>query len=252
MASGKAWPRTRFAPMQRTAVLDAGMALWAARSTLCQSLVDGTARDCHIGAVGEEVNPWLLEESARWRHLLSVRPTATAAQLRLSLPNNREMVRRGLEMVSVFDYERLDEECRQLIVDEPVGDYLFAVAEIQMKVIDHQHVLLEGPTVDGDYSVMVASSPRVLELALRYWNAVLSSAFECGQERAGDPRLSDRQRQIVALMQTGMTDDAMARHLEVSVRTVRSDVAQILAALEVRSRFSAGFRLGRVESALPD
>lgn len=252
MGFDRSWPRSRFAPAQRAAVLDASMALWAARGRLCQALEDGVARDCHIGAAGDEVNLWLGEESRRWRHLLSVRPTATPAQLRLSLPHNRSMVRQGLEMVSVFDHERLDDECRQLIVDEPVGDYLFALTEAQMKIVDREVVLLDGPLVDGDYSVIVVRSAKVLDLAMRYWNAVMSSAFECGQERAVDPRLSERQLRIVRLMQTGMTDEAVARSLEVSVRTVRSEVAQILEALQVRSRFSAGFRLGRSGQALPD
>jgi DNA-binding CsgD family transcriptional regulator len=245
MATARPWPASRFRIAQRTAVLDAGMALWAARARVLQSLADGTARDCHIGGVGDEINDWLFEESPSWRHLLSVRPTGTAAQLRRSLPNNRALVDAGLEMVSVFDYERLEEECRQLIVAEPLGQYLFAVAEVQMKVIDHERVLLDGPSVGGEPSVMVCRAPAVLEAAMRYWNAVLGSAFDCGQERAAEPRLTERQRLVVGLMQDGMTDEAMARQLEVSVRTVRSDVAAVLEALQVRSRFSAGFRLGR-------
>lgn len=251
MGSDRPWPRGRFAASQRAAVLDASTALWAARRRLCQALEEGVARECHIGAAGDEVNPWLAEESTRWQHLLSVRPMATAAQLRLSLPHNREMVRGGLEMVSVFDHERLDDECRQLIIDEPVGDYLFALTESQMKIVDRDVVLLDGPIVDGDYSVIVVRSAPVLALAMRYWNAVMASAFECGRERATEPALTERQRRIVHLLQTGMTDEAMARALEVSVRTVRSDVAQILEALQVRSRFSAGFRLGRTGSLPP-
>lgn len=250
MGTDKPWPRSRFSPALRASVLDAGMALWAARGHLCRAIEDGSARDCAIGAVGDDVNPWLIEESTRWRHLLSVRPTATAAQLRLSLPHNRDMVRRGLEMVSVFDHERLDDESRRLIIEEPVGNYLFALTETQMKVVDRHIVLLDGPTVGEDPSVMVVRSPRVLDLAMRYWNAVVSSAAACGKERAADPRLSERQQRIVALMRTGMTDEAMARSLQVSVRTVRSDIAQILEALQVRSRFSAGFRLGRSETVL--
>lgn len=112
MANTQPWPRGRFAQAQRAAVMDAGMALWAVRGRLCQALEDGTATDCRIGAVGDDVNPWLLEESQRWSHLLSVRPTATIEEMRLSLPNNRAMVLRGMEMVSIFDYERVDAECR--------------------------------------------------------------------------------------------------------------------------------------------
>lgn len=245
MPSTTAWPRGRFAQAQRAAVTDAGMALWAARGRLCRALEDGTATDCHIGAVGDDVNPWLGEESTRWEHLLSVRPTATAAEMRLSMPHNRAMVRRGMQMVSIFDYDRLDAECRQLIADEPVGKYLFGVAEVQVKIINREELLLLGPERDGDYSVMVVRSLPILELAMRYWNAVMLSAFDCGQERAREPRLTERQGRVVGLLRAGLTDEAIARNLEVSVRTVRADVADLLDQLQVRSRFSAGFLLGR-------
>ncbi|QKE82547.1 helix-turn-helix transcriptional regulator [Arthrobacter sp. NEB 688] len=232
-------------------MLDAGMALWAERTRLCAELAEGGSSECRIGAVGNDVNEWLTADAVGWSHLLSVRPTATPAQLRMSLPGNRALVERGLQMVSVFDYERLDDECRRMLVEEPVGDYLFAVADIQMKVIDHERVLLEGPTVDGRFSVLEVRSARVLEQAMRYWNTVLVSAFECGRERAELGWLSERQQRVVGLMQTGMTDEAIARQLHVSVRTVRSEVAHVLETLQVRSRFSAGFRLGRGE-VLPD
>ena len=38
-------------------------------------------------------------------------------------------------------------------------------------------------------------------------------------------------------------DDAIAEALEVSVRTVRSDIADLMDALGVRSRFAAGARV---------
>jgi DNA-binding NarL/FixJ family response regulator len=55
--------------------------------------------------------------------------------------------------------------------------------------------------------------------------------------------LTPRQGQVVALMASGANDDAIAAALGVSVRTVRSDVAGILDALGVQSRFAAGVRL---------
>ena len=62
-------------------------------------------------------------------------------------------------------------------------------------------------------------------------------------EPARTPTLTSRQQQVVALLLSDLADEAVAASLGVSVRTVRSDVAAILAALGVKSRFAAGARL---------
>ncbi|WP_404352521.1 hypothetical protein LG324_06120 [Phycicoccus jejuensis] len=56
--SGRQWPGSRFAPSQRAAVTDAGMALWAERTRLCRDLEAGAGTECRIGADGNDVNEW--------------------------------------------------------------------------------------------------------------------------------------------------------------------------------------------------
>jgi len=50
----------------------------------------------------------------------------------------------------------------------------------------------------------------------------------------------DLQRTIVELLATGLTDDAIARRLGVSVRTCRRHIAAVLSSLDAASRFQAG------------
>lgn len=47
---------------------------------------------------------------------------------------------------------------------------------------------------------------------------------------------------VLRLLAEGLTDEAVARRIGVSVRTVRNDVASAMAALNARSRFQAGVR----------
>ncbi|MEU5723851.1 helix-turn-helix transcriptional regulator [Micromonospora sp. NPDC047738] len=51
---------------------------------------------------------------------------------------------------------------------------------------------------------------------------------------------NDPHRRVVALLAQGLTDDAIARRLGLSVRTVRARVARVMAELGVRTRFQAG------------
>ena len=87
------------------------------------------------------------------------------------------------------------------------------------------------------------SSGRCLDAAWRYWEAAINASFPAGDRMNTLGDLTPRQRQVVALMSTGLGDEAIAETLGVSVRTVRSDVAVLLDALGVRTRFAAGVRL---------
>ncbi|MFH8516999.1 response regulator transcription factor [Streptomyces gelaticus] len=51
-----------------------------------------------------------------------------------------------------------------------------------------------------------------------------------------------RMQVVLRLLAEGLTDDAIARRLGCSVRTVRNDVAAAMVALDARSRFQAGAR----------
>jgi len=147
-------------------------------------------------------------------------------------------------MVSVFDYYGLDTDARLLLANEPVGDYLFGRAPVQMKIVDRRFVILDGPVVDGSVSLMTIHSGACLDAAWRYWDAIVASAIPVEDAGISDlGLLTKRQRQVVALLASDLGDDAVAASLGVSVRTVRSEVAAILAALGVKSRFAAGVRV---------
>lgn len=51
---------------------------------------------------------------------------------------------------------------------------------------------------------------------------------------------------VLRMLADGMTDDAVARKLGVSVRTVRNDVASAMSALDAGSRFQAGARAAQL------
>jgi DNA-binding NarL/FixJ family response regulator/sugar-specific transcriptional regulator TrmB len=72
------------------------------------------------------------------------------------------------------------------------------------------------------------------------WHDSTPLAAEPG-ELPGDPHLSEaRIRQVVALLAQGQKDEAIARRMGVSVRTVRRLVSEAVDALHAQSRFQAG------------
>ena len=236
-------PATRMSPGSVQAVLDAAALLQMRRSEAAALAERGELTDGRIVTVGlAATQEWLRDEGDNWRENLSVRPSATVTQLRASLPINRAKVAAGARMVSVFDYTGLDTVARLLLANEPLGDYLFGRAPVQMKIIDRRFVVLEGPIIEGGMSLMTVHQGPCLDAAWRYWDAVIASCVP-PEEVPGPSVLSPRQLQVVALLMSDLGDDAIAASLGVSVRTVRSDVAAILQAVGVKSRFAAGARL---------
>ncbi len=243
-------PMTRMSPEAIQAVLDAAAVLQVRRSEAAAQAARAELTGGELVAVGNAaIQDWIQAAAPEWRENLSVRPTGSLTQLRASLPLNRTFIEAGARMVSVFDYFGLDTDARLLLANEPTGDYLFGRAPVQMKIINRSFVLLDGPSIGGSTSLMAMHSPPCMEAAWRYWDAIVASAIPV--EDAGISHLgvlTRRQRQIVALLAADLGDEAVAASLGVSVRTVRSEVAAILAALGVKSRFAAASRLARLET----
>jgi DNA-binding CsgD family transcriptional regulator len=238
-------PSTRLSGAAVQAVLDAAAAMQVRRSEAAAQASRGELTGGEVVSVGiAATHDWLHTEAANWREVLSARPAASTTQLRAGLPANRAFVASGGRMVSVFDYYGLDTDARLLLANEPVGDYLFGRAPVQMKIVDRRFVILDGPVVDGSVSLMTIHSGACLDAAWRYWDAIVASAIPVEDAGISDlGLLTKRQRQVVALLASDLGDDAVAASLGVSVRTVRSEVAAILAALGVKSRFAAGVRV---------
>lgn len=93
---------------------------------------------------------------------------------------------------------------------------------------------------------LVCSSRLAFELARR----VRTLAHAARDERYGLPRLTAREREIMALVAAGLTDKEIARRLVISGRTVKNHVHSILKKLQVPNRMQAA-ALVRSASAQP-
>ena len=226
------------------AVQDAGARLQVCRGEVAALVAAGSTGEAEIVGVGlRAANDWMAHESAQWREYHSTRTAGVVSQLRYSLPLNRLRVRGGARITTIYEASGLDANARVLVANEKLGTYRLGHVPMRLTVVDHRFVLLDGPVVDGRMTLMKVTSPVMLDLAQRYWDAVQAAVVPLSPGFAGPEALTPRQRQVVALLGSDLNDEAIAEALDVSVRTVRADVAAVLAALGVRSRFAAGARL---------
>ncbi|GAA1776812.1 hypothetical protein GCM10009795_023600 [Nocardioides hankookensis] len=225
-------------------VEDAAAALQVRRADLAARAAAGEQVGAEVVASGMgAILDWLADFSRQTRELVSTTPSVSSAQLRESLPLNRSVLRSGTRMTSLFDHEGTGYEEKVLLANEPVGTYLFGVAPVQMKIVDRRTLLIQGPVIDGDISLMKVTAPGCLDAAWHYWRTAMAHTIPFTPRSSSVDRLTARQRQVMALLAADLSDDAIASALGVSVRTVRGDVAGVLDALGVKSRFAAGVRL---------
>lgn len=235
---------SRFPPAKVQRVHDAAARLRSERGRVADSIARGVPADARIvGRGAADINRWMLAESHRWHHLLSARVDARIEQLRVSLPNNDAVVAGGLDMISLWDFERAEPEARLLLAGQDPRTYYFAFVPAQMKIIDRREVLLDGPIVHEEVTVMRVWDTGCMRAAMEYWRTIMATAYPCAAEKSGISDLSPRQQQIVRFLAVPLADEQIAERLGVSVRTVRYDVASILNALDAPNRFVAGLRL---------
>jgi len=238
-------PRSRITERDRQRVLDAAAHLQIRRSELAAQLARGEPCGARVVArTWPGIQRWIYQEVPRWSELFTVRPAGTIGQLRATLPRNREVVGNGLRMVSLWDWDGLKPGARRLLAGERLGRYLFGAGKIQMNIVDRRWALLQGPFLGGEHTLMAVTDPDCLRAAWTYWHAAVASSYPANEEEAGALEvLTPRQRQVAALLAVDTRDQAIAQTLGISVRTVRAEIADLMAALGVRSRFAAGVRV---------
>jgi DNA-binding NarL/FixJ family response regulator len=104
-----------------------------------------------------------------------------------------------------------------------------------------RHVGASVRTVGADIAAACRRRGLRSRAQLAAWTAARNAAASRRTDFAAEPRperarLSPRQAEVVSLVADGLTNDEIARSLEVSPRTVASHLAMIFGKLGVRSR----------------
>lgn len=108
-------------------------------------------------------------------------------------------------------------------------------------IIDRRVMVLAGARVRGEREFTVTDSPALIEGVYALLQAAWDAAAELRRRlRADAPHIGAPGREILRLLGSGLTDEAAARRLGVSLRTYRRRVAELMRLLDADSRFQAG------------
>lgn len=114
-------------------------------------------------------------------------------------------------------------------------------------IIDRRTMILAGAAVRGDRQFTVTTSPTLISGVLALFEAAWESADALGSCLNGDLiSIDPAYRPILRALGAGLTDEAAARHVGLSLRTYRRRVAELMRLLDSDSRFQAGVRAGEL------
>lgn len=118
---------------------------------------------------------------------------------------------------------------------------------VRMLIFDRQAGIIPMHTADNGRAALLLRGHAVVSVLVLNFDLIWSGATpsdlrvpgEVDADRTGP---SDRDRILLQLLSQGVKDEAAARHLGVSVRTLRRQIADLMARLEAGSRFEAGMQ----------
>jgi DNA-binding CsgD family transcriptional regulator len=106
-------------------------------------------------------------------------------------------------------------------------------------IVDEEQAMIAGEdSLHGDRTAWLTDRPDLLGDVLELWHRTLALSTPV-LEPGTQPPLSRRQLRVAQLLAVGEKDQAIARRLDMSARTVEREVAAILAELGARSRTEA-------------
>ncbi|WP_051724056.1 LuxR family transcriptional regulator [Micromonospora chokoriensis] len=168
-----------------------------------------------------------------------------------------ELLRRGVRSRTVYERSSLEQPgalhgLEQLVAAGQQARVLPALP-VKLYLADDRHgLLVRRPGDEGENAVLLR--PCALLDALNHlfeglWRSALPLQPATASPSSHRPPVEHGR--LVALLLSGLTDQATARQLGVGYRTAQRHIANLMAALGARTRFQAGVQAARREQHLP-
>ena len=189
----------------------------------------------------------LLDETAGPVRNLVMRMDVGSGTVEDWMSYNLEAVRAGTEQRTLYDDSVLDSPVLAATVAEwaAAGERQRVMAGIPSEFVIYGDVAVVGPEVWGDpASQYVVVRDRMLVRAfIEVFDRMWAAASPIPSRRATDEGEDDH---LLDLLSRGFKDEAIARYLGWSLRTVRRRVARLMEELGTKTRFQLGAEAVRV------
>ncbi|MER6396851.1 MULTISPECIES: helix-turn-helix transcriptional regulator [unclassified Kitasatospora] len=211
------------------------------------TLVDGGERLVGLDAIQAKLEVLTARLTSE---CLAVMPggAQSAASLAASRPLDEDALVRGVSLRTIYqDSVRNDPETlgyAQWMTGLGGRVRTAPVLPPRMLVFDRSTAVVPIDPENTRLGALCTEEPGIVASLVALFEQTWETAVPLGTHRAEDAGtgLSAGERELLRLLSTGLTDDAAAKRLGVSVRTVRRQMAALMERLDAGSRFEAGLK----------
>jgi AraC-like DNA-binding protein len=168
-------------------------------------------------------------------------------------PAEMAALARGVSVRTVYAPEALEYPSRmdhiRAMVAHGEQARTFASPPLKLIIFDRHTALLPVHPLDPEFAagaVLVHRSALLDALYMFFeliWDRAIPLPLDSSQPGAG-PQANGTAGDLIALLAAGLTDEAIARQLGISHRTLQRRIQALIDTLASRSRFQAGYQAG--------
>lgn len=191
-----------------------------------------------------------LQRGASEEVLIAAPGTSSVERHEASDAVDRELLGRGIARRTLYHDRRRDNAAlrRSVAELEPLGARFRTLPTLPFRLVvfDRSLAIVARSRDEDDRAALVVRSPELAATLARVFDAAWEFAaplHAAGAEE--EPSLSAVQRSILQGLAAGLTDEALAARLDLSVRTCRRHIAGLFELLGAESRFQAGVLAAR-------
>lgn len=167
--------------------------------------------------------------------------------------DEHEQLHRGVEFRVVYDPAAIEfmGGMEEFLAIMPGGEEARVSEGIPLKmfIVDRQRalLLLSDDGADDDSGAVLVSGTGLVGALIALFETVWARAWDLADPPPPEGVVvDDRDRTIISALRLGATDEAIARRLGVTTRTVGRRIANLHELTDTRTRFQLGWRLARL------
>lgn len=173
------------------------------------------------------------------------------ARLEAARPLDLEVLRRGVVMRSIYQ-EAIRNDSATIAYVRDMADRgttirTAPVLEQRLWLGDNRVAMVPLDASDLSRGYASITEPGVIASLRGLFEYIWRNAapLDVGNPVAPETGLTDTERELLAMLAAGMTDEAAGKRLGVSLRTVRRIMADLMMRLDAGSRFEAGIKAAK-------
>ncbi|GAA3778414.1 hypothetical protein GCM10022225_77900 [Plantactinospora mayteni] len=220
-------------------------------------LSHGAAESKHVELIGDRdrINQTIDELGEITRHdmmAMQPPPTLSMASLTQGLERYSALRARDIRIRNLYSQQSASDKgwrwAANAQTEMGVEIRLATLIPTRLIIFDRQNAIMQIDPRDYEFgAVLLRGGALVASLAAIFdycW--ILASDLEDVPQSMASAHPSEQQQAIVRMLSSGLKDEAIARSLGTSTRTVTRLVSEIMSTLDARSRFQAGVRAAKL------